>query len=789
MRRYFALLASLFCAAPLHGQPPAAPVEEPLFRTETAVVEVSAVVVDEAGSSVLDLRPSDFQVLEDGEAREIVSFRQLVSAAATDEAHAFFDIPDARTEVVVSNTEHRDSPVFVLLLDDLNTSPFNAHRAIRGALGVLAALPEDALVAVLTTSGIDGTALTLTRRSAEHVARIKAFRGQLLLAGPGQKPFTPQTTPSAVAAPCGVGSGVLQPQDCADPGRAERRARVLQAVGDALRLSGSRRKVVFWVTEDMGVSPIAPEGSRAAQRDALRSVLGADVAVYPVNPIGNMAHAPGADDEDPGDGRPDRRTGASIAVGPGQFLATDSDDLVAVTLYALARDTGGRWIRQIDQLDEELATVVRQNSTAYLLAYASPSTRLPGRHRIEVRVTRPGTRVYARRGYIVPDERSPVSATPGGAPGTTTLADLLQRVVPQGELDIRLLVTPFLADGRDGLAYATVRVDPSSAPGQDVALALVTVDAEGLVANQRTLRFAMEDTGVPWEATEELSLSRGTHQLRVAAVTLDGTRHGLVVERIVIAESGRDLYLGQPMVLTATGAADAAMLHPTLQREFDVGHPLAVQCEMAGRALGERDASLTMHLATADGTVVREGTSVLEPDVKHKDRARATAVVSTDGVAPGRYALVIEARSSRRDEVQRHAVPLLLRARSDTSRTTAIVPHPVAHGPTSLFRRGGTHVIRTPEAWQQFWQQLPTRLPPVDIDFDRVVLLAVVLDDNAGQLPEVMGAGIEGGELVLRWRAASAEPSTPLRRPFVVVGVMGYSGSVRFEQVHVATVP
>lgn len=46
-------------------------------------------------------------------------------------------------------------------------------------------------------------------------------------------------------------------------------------------------------------------------------------------------------------------------------MQTDSDDRVAVTLFQLARETGGCWIRQIDQLDEELATVVRQNSAGY----------------------------------------------------------------------------------------------------------------------------------------------------------------------------------------------------------------------------------------------------------------------------------------------------------------------------------------------------------------------------------------------------------------------------------------
>lgn len=59
-----------------------------------------------------------------------------------------------------------------------------------------------------------------------------------------------------------AGNSVLDLTRNADPSRAERRARVLQAVAESLNGVGSRRKAVFWVTEDMGVSPIAPEQSR-----------------------------------------------------------------------------------------------------------------------------------------------------------------------------------------------------------------------------------------------------------------------------------------------------------------------------------------------------------------------------------------------------------------------------------------------------------------------------------------------------------------------------------------------
>src|SRR5690606_11144368 len=135
----------------------------------------------------------------------------------------------AYVESLATNAGLADAPAFVLVLDELNTSPFDAHRAIRAGLGLLGAIPEDALVAVVTTSGIGGQLLTLTPPGPEHAERVRAFRGRVILAGPKDRSRI-QTMSSSVDAPCGVGSGVLHSQDCADPTRAARRAQVIHVV-------------------------------------------------------------------------------------------------------------------------------------------------------------------------------------------------------------------------------------------------------------------------------------------------------------------------------------------------------------------------------------------------------------------------------------------------------------------------------------------------------------------------------------------------------------------------------
>src|SRR5688500_11298997 len=124
------VIAILVCAgtASLVSKAPA--LQPPVFRTNVTVVEVSAVVLDAAGQPVRDLESGDFTVLEDGEPRKVVGFKRLAPARPAIDPG---DRPAAvrPTETIASNEGISEPPIFVLLLDDLNTSPYNAHRAIR----------------------------------------------------------------------------------------------------------------------------------------------------------------------------------------------------------------------------------------------------------------------------------------------------------------------------------------------------------------------------------------------------------------------------------------------------------------------------------------------------------------------------------------------------------------------------------------------------------------------------------------------------------------------------------
>lgn len=643
------MLVWLCCAGVAHAGAQAPPVStppvQPTFRTETTIVEVSAVVVDRAGVPVLDLSADDFDVLEDGERRPLVGFRQVVSE--TERPGSRVQVDGASPETLATNVGLADAPVFVLLLDDLNIRATRAHRAIRGATGLLEAIPPAALVAVVSTSGIDGSHLTLTPRNAGHLERVRALRGQLIEGRPTLPMGAYITTPSsAVGVPCGVGSHARNSLDCVDPMRAVRRLETVRAVANLLSSAGSRRKVLFWVTEDMGATPLDADLGRRTQRDALQAVLAADVAVYPVHP-----------DELPF--APDNAPGSNLVLG-GNIVSVDNDEHAGVTLDQMARESGGRWIVNINDHQVVLAEVVRQNSAAYVLAYDSPSARVAGRHRIDVRVKRGGLRVYARRGYIASEMPGPDSAADGRAATSTSaeamLGDLLREgVVPQGQLAITAAVHATPTSDKEGHATVVVHVDASTSQVQPVHMALMTVDADGGISSHRAMRFDHPATSGDWEMSFELPLARGQHQLRLAAVTVDGLRSGLVTERITIATPGRSLSMDQPMLVAIGGRPDARTRQFTLRRVFAVGTPIVVQTHVTGRAAAEGRVGVTLALVDGRGTTIASTAALLEPG-EVRGSARVTGVLPTRDVLPGAYALVIEASDDRRGAPVRRAI-------------------------------------------------------------------------------------------------------------------------------------
>jgi len=75
------------------------------------------------------------------------------------------------------------------------------------------------------------------------------------------------------------------------------------------------------------------------------------------------------------------------------------------TLNKLARDTGGVYFHNSNDLYEGLTEISARQSYYYILTYSAPSSKPDGRyHKIKVEISRPGLEVSYRDGYYAPKE-------------------------------------------------------------------------------------------------------------------------------------------------------------------------------------------------------------------------------------------------------------------------------------------------------------------------------------------------------------------------------------------------
>src|SRR5689334_7644017 len=110
------------------GQQPApAPQQPPItFRAEVNYVEVDTRVLDKDGKFITGLKPEDFQVFEDGKPQKVSTF-SLVNIPVERAERPLFASKPIEPDVR-NNMQAADGRIYVIMLDDLHTSPLRSPR-------------------------------------------------------------------------------------------------------------------------------------------------------------------------------------------------------------------------------------------------------------------------------------------------------------------------------------------------------------------------------------------------------------------------------------------------------------------------------------------------------------------------------------------------------------------------------------------------------------------------------------------------------------------------------------
>src|SRR5262249_38105740 len=169
-------------------------------------------------------------------------------------------------------------------------------------------------------------------------------------------------------------------------------------------------------------------------RETIAAATRSNVAIYGIDPrgltdLGDESIEVGAFPDD-----------TSLGVGTSSLqneLRTAQD-----SLRTLSDETGGFAVVNRNDFSSAYERIVRDNSTYYVLAYYPPDAK-PGRlHKIDVRVTRPGVTVRARKGYVTPKKTDAAKVSAKDI-RTAEVREAIDSPLPMSGLTMRAFAAPF----------------------------------------------------------------------------------------------------------------------------------------------------------------------------------------------------------------------------------------------------------------------------------------------------------------------------------------------------------
>jgi VWFA-related protein len=441
-RAGFALAAAVALTSLVVAQQPQA--DTPAFRAGADLVIVDAVVVDTAGRPVTGLTAGDFEVRDEGRP-QAVSLFQTVSVGAPVAA------PTARRYAYSTNAGVGAVPgrAFVLFFDDVHLTPAEGDRAKTAltqflerelqpgdlvslvapgnALRWHARMPDGRPELMRVVAGLRGLHLpdpSPDTMSDYEAYRINGFSDEMVaeqvdrrwknLRVNGREPDNLATSQGFRPENRGGQIGII-PQDILMRAAslyqqaAARNIATLQALERTIDgLSAVRgRKAVIMLSPGFVADQERLEAKRAT--DAARR---ANVAVYFVDARGLVSSAGSAQAQQTGRPLDSRDVGAANA----------EITLGAEGAAEIAQNTGGFSVRNQNDLGRGLQRIGDESRVYYLLGFQPDRTARAGAfRRLEVKVTRPGVTVRARRGYYAgglagPEPAGGVASATGSAP-------------------------------------------------------------------------------------------------------------------------------------------------------------------------------------------------------------------------------------------------------------------------------------------------------------------------------------------------------------------------------------
>lgn len=346
----------------------------PSLTVNARLVVLDVFVADKNGKFVDDLTDKDFRIFEDGQPQRIRSFE-------SPSVHALPDATLAASPDTVFNpaqpANFGESPVTVLVLDQLNTHFADSSFARRSLRDYLAKQPMLLLQPTTLLTVYDNNLKLLQEFTRSRDTLLKA-----LDAAPTKYAWKLEIDGKAEHGPIE---------------RLDQSLRALEQISQTYaRIPG--RKNLIWVGggfPTLDPTSINDHDAREVQ-DALQHVtdvlLATRITLYAIDPSSSAAGMKEIVDEDQ----------QAFADAAGETLSGNSDPFGANEDFdRLGPVTGGRVIRGMNDITQQIAASVRLGASFYTIAYspASSSEASAKYRKIRVDCLRPGLTLITRDGY------------------------------------------------------------------------------------------------------------------------------------------------------------------------------------------------------------------------------------------------------------------------------------------------------------------------------------------------------------------------------------------------------
>lgn len=415
--------------------------DDDVVRISVTLVQIDAVVTDQLGKQVTDLKPEDFEIFEDNRRQRITNFSYVIAQPAARDAAA----PSTRTNPnappgppapPVRLRPDQVRRTIALVIDDIGMS-FESIGTVRESLKkfVDEQMQPGDLVAIIRTGAGMGALQQFTADKRLLYAAIERVRFNLMFGG-SMGAFRQMTSaPFAGAGGLGaaemrsfISSSAVSRDEMFTTGTLGTISLIVRGLKD---LPG--RKSVVLLSD--GFEPLRSTDFRVLEaiRRLVDAANRASVVVYTIDARGLQTTGLTAADNTA------FNTGADIAKtvsDRGAHLFESQGGL-----SYLANQTGGFLVRNTNNISEGVGRVLDDQKGYYLLGYIpeqSTFKALQGKrafHNISLRVKRARLRVRSRTGfYGVSDEE----ANPAASASTQQIVKAITSPFTSGDIHLRL---------------------------------------------------------------------------------------------------------------------------------------------------------------------------------------------------------------------------------------------------------------------------------------------------------------------------------------------------------------